>query len=73
MLPQTNVNDAYRFAEKIRQIIETSHFDKIKKITCSIGVSMLKKGDDTESLIKRADIGVYKAKNSGRNKTIIEV
>jgi diguanylate cyclase (GGDEF)-like protein len=73
MLPQTNINDGYKLAEKIRNIIASNEFDKIGTLTCSIGLSMLNKGDSHESLIKRADNALYKAKSSGRNRTIIEI
>jgi len=72
MLPQTDVNVAFKIAEKLRKLIETYKFDKLKNITCSIGISMLQKDDDYHSLIKRADNALYKAKNTGRNKTIID-
>jgi len=73
MLPQTNINDGYKLAEKIRISIASHKFKAITKLTCSIGISMLCKGDDTKSLIKRADTALYKAKTTGRNKTIIEI
>lgn len=72
MLPQTTVNDGYKLAEKLRKIIESHLFEGVGFVTCSIGISMIKKGDNPEDLIKRADIGLYKAKNSGKNRTIIE-
>lgn len=73
MLPQTNINDGYKLAEKIRNIIASNRFDKIQTLTCSIGLTMLDKGDSPESLIKRADNALYKAKSTGRNRTIIEI
>lgn len=72
MLPQTNINDGYKLAEKIRNIIALHKFDQIETLTCSIGLSMLNKGDNHESIIKRADNALYKAKSTGRNRTIIE-
>ncbi len=73
MLPQTNINDGYKLAEKIRKIISSNTFKHIQSITCSIGISTLGKEDTTDSLIKRADNALYKAKNGGRNRTIIEI
>jgi len=73
MLPQTNINDGYKLAQKIRNIIASHKFDKIGTLTCSIGLSMLNKGDTKSSLIKRADNALYKAKSAGRNRTIIEI
>ena len=73
MLPQTDVNDGYKLAEKIRKAIFTHNFEGINTLTCSIGLSMLNKGDNSEIIIKRADTALYKAKNGGRNRTIIEI
>lgn len=73
MLPQTNVNDGYKLAEKIRLAIQAHTFENVEKVTCSIGLSMLNKGDSHQKLIKRADTALYKAKNGGRNRTIIEI
>ncbi len=73
MLPQTNINDGYKLGEKIRKTIASYEFDKAASLTCSIGLSMLNKGDTKETLIKRADNALYKAKTTGRNKTIIEI
>lgn len=72
MLPQTDINAAYKIAEKLRKKIGSHPFENLKGLTCSIGVSMLQKDDDFHSLIKRADNALYKAKNTGRNKTIID-
>src|SRR6202035_5130202 len=43
------------------------------RVTISVGVSMLKPGDDTDSLIERADGCLYAAKRNGRNRVICEV
>ena len=43
------------------------------RVTISVGVSMLKPGDDTDSLIERADSCLYAAKRNGRNRVICEI
>jgi diguanylate cyclase (GGDEF)-like protein len=57
-------------AERIRENIENAHIgyegDEIK-ITCSIGIARLQKGDTLETVIKKADEALFVAKNSGRN------
>lgn len=72
MLPQTDMSAAFKIAEKLRKQISNHTFETIGTITCSIGVSMLQKNDDIHSLIKRADNALYKAKRSGRNRSIID-
>lgn len=72
MLPQTDLGAAFKIAEKLRKKVEEHDFGIMGQITCSIGISMLKKNDDEKSLIKRADKALYKAKKSGRNRSIID-
>ncbi|HCW92705.1 MAG TPA: GGDEF domain-containing protein [Flexistipes sinusarabici] len=72
ILPLTTSEDAYSVAERIR--IKLSEKDILKngvKITASFGVCTLKKEESIESFIKRVDTALYKAKHTGRNKTII--
>ncbi len=57
--------------ENIREDIEHSeinHNNQIIKITISVGLSFGKDDDSVETLLKRADTGVYKAKENGRNR-----
>lgn len=72
MLPQTDLSAAFKIAEKLRKKVAEYNFGIMGQITCSIGISMLKKDDDEKSLLKRADNALYKAKNSGRNRSIID-
>lgn len=70
-----NKNSAYNVAEEIRKKISTTQI-KVKKnkkinITVSIGVAELTKEKTLDELIEKADQAMYKAKKSGKNKTII--
>lgn len=75
VLPDTNKNDAFKVAERIRQKIENSNFifeDEKINITVSLGVSQYKDSDrNIKVLIDRADDALYKAKNEGRNTSTI--
>ncbi len=72
ILPETDKQTAFEIAERIRHRIETFSFKPHQTITLSIGISTYHKGEDAEDVTKRADIALYKAKNSGRNIVIIE-
>ena len=72
MLPQTNIEQAFFVAEKLRATIEKHKFDDVKHITCSIGVCQFHKSDNKDSLFKKVDQALYKAKNSGRNRVEME-
>lgn len=67
--------EAFQIAEKIRHKCEQRVFNlpdnKHIKITCSAGIAVHEGHPDYNMLIKHADLAVYKAKEGGRNKTII--
>jgi diguanylate cyclase (GGDEF)-like protein len=75
LLPKTSGEGAYVVAERIREeVAETIiDFQKEKQIsfTVSLGVSevIYEKDNHIEAVIKRADDALYKAKQSGRNRT----
>jgi len=68
ILPHTKRPNAIKIAEKIRIDIESTK--KVVPITMSFGVVEYVQGEDNESIFKRADKALYKAKESGRNKVI---
>ena len=57
-------------AEHVRVAIEYKDFISVPKITASFGVALSSKDDSLESLVKKADDALYKAKDTGRNKVI---
>ncbi len=74
ILPNTDLDRAYEVAEKLRSATERLKFkyrDKIFSITCSFGVASYKDGDTIETLIRRADKALYKAKET-RNCSVKE-
>ncbi len=70
ILPYTNIEDASKFADRIRCIVEEFVF-KSKKcdltITISIGITSYQDGDTVDKIIERADAQLYISKNNGRN------
>ena len=65
---ETAIEGAKVHAEKMRTIIEQTNFGKVKKITISVGVTMFNENDTIESITKKVDDALYKAKNKGRNR-----
>jgi predicted signal transduction protein with EAL and GGDEF domain len=39
-------------------------------VTCSLGVAKWEAGDTTDILIRRADVALYEAESTGRNKVV---
>lgn len=56
-----------QLAEKIRQEVETHDFNGIDPITVSMGLAEVTEEDNPQSLFKRADEQLYKAKAKGKN------
>ncbi len=61
------------FAEQLRQKVEHSEFENTIKITCSIGLTEVKKGDTAQIIFDRVDHAMYEAKTSGRNRIISNI
>ena len=59
---------AAELADRLREALERHHFSTVKKVTASFGVTAYQRGDTPETLIRRADLGLYKAKADGRNR-----
>jgi two-component system, cell cycle response regulator len=77
LMPDTGVNDAELVAERVRQAVGEKPFEingsRPLTVTVSVGVSFNENGADTaESLIKRADLALYRAKREGRNRVILD-
>ena len=66
--PQTTCKEALVLAQKIRISVENYKFEQIGTKTISLGISAFEKNDTEESLVKKADIALYQAKNGGRNR-----
>jgi diguanylate cyclase len=79
VLPNTALRQALTVADHIRRAVMAKELKKkstgeiLGRVTISVGVSMLKPDDDTDSLIERADACLYAAKRNGRNRVICEV
>lgn len=70
VLPATDTAGACTVAERIRSAVEEVVVPcdgKPVRVTCSLGVSEVRNGDDNLRLIRRADEALYRSKNSGRN------
>jgi diguanylate cyclase len=78
VLPATALRQALTVADNIRRAVMSKELKKkstgeiLGRVTISIGVSVLRQGDDPDTLIERADACLYAAKRNGRNRVICE-
>jgi diguanylate cyclase (GGDEF)-like protein/PAS domain S-box-containing protein len=68
--PDSAVDSAGKLAEKLRADREDLRTVDDIRVTCSFGVSQHKSNEDTDSLIRRADRALYRAKDAGRNRVV---
>jgi len=78
ILPNTVLRSAITVADHIRRAVMTKELMKrstgehLGRVTISIGVATLHKGDTVQSLIERTDSCLYAAKRHGRNRVMCE-
>jgi diguanylate cyclase (GGDEF)-like protein len=67
----TDTLNAHILAEKLRYIIANLSFSEGFQITASFGVTTLKAQASLDDLFKAADTALYQAKNTGRNRVVV--
>ena len=72
VLPECDKNGAYDVAEKIRKNIENEEFESGIKITISGGIREYDHKEPLYTLIDKSDTNLYKAKDSGRNRIVMD-
>jgi len=77
LLPETDLENAARTADKIRQLYNTQwpyelEYDghKVDRATLSMGVTLAASDENSERLIKRADLAMYTAKREGGDQVV---
>ena len=67
LLSGTAIDNSRIFADKLLKEMRNMVFDKAGKITASFGVTEYRLGETSDSMLKRVDELVYRAKSEGRN------
>jgi diguanylate cyclase (GGDEF)-like protein len=68
LLPDTQEAAATLVAEQLRASIAESSLLDGRRVTVSVGVSELRRGETVDSWMKQADDALYAAKKAGRNR-----
>ncbi len=72
LLPSTLLDEAVPMAERIRIEVEQEAFPVAGQITISLGVAQFRSEESVDSLLKRVDAALYRAKQKGRNRVVVE-
>ena len=78
ILPNASLAQAHSVADRMRmtvskrEVIKRSTGVNLGKITISAGVAMMAPDDTPQSMLHRADLCLYAAKNAGRDRVITE-
>ncbi|ATP30278.1 GGDEF domain-containing protein [Chromobacterium violaceum] len=70
--PETEQAGALTLAENIGQLLRETDFGAVARVTASIGVATLSDDDTPDSLVHRADMHLYAAKQAGRDRVVGE-
>ena len=73
VLPCTALGDAEDIAARIVDDVGElciQHGQTLLAVTCSIGVTTMRAGDDCRTMLSRADEALYRAKAAGRNRAV---
>lgn len=68
--PKTDTVGASKLAHILKEKISEHVFEDIGKITASFGVAQIDDGDTMEEVVAAADVALYSAKSSGKNRVV---
>ena len=73
LLPYTESGQAFALPERIRERLSQEDFiGNNHRVTASFGISQLRQTETVSEFMKRADMALYRAKESGRNRTVLD-
>lgn len=72
LAPSTNYQSASKLADTLRARIEQHEINTAGSITVSLGVAEHVSGESENAWFRRTDEALYAAKNSGRNRVVVD-
>ncbi|MYL82843.1 diguanylate cyclase [Desulfovibrio aerotolerans] len=75
LLPGTDLDGAGQLLERIRERLETASLrcgPARASVTATIGAAVVRCGDGVEDVVRRADAAMYRGKERGRNRVVLE-
>jgi diguanylate cyclase (GGDEF)-like protein len=75
LMPETRYNEAFEVAERIRSAVKEYAEKRLEgmKVSVSIGITQVDFSHDVniEQVVNRADEALYRAKNEGKDRTVV--
>lgn len=75
LLESADLSQAMELAERLRAKVADLRIETVQgplKLTCSLGASEWQPGDTIDALLRRADVALYAAKATGRNRAVAD-
>ena len=72
LLPDTGPAGARQVSERLRATLQDFHFPAGVRATASLGIASHRPGESLAGIIGRADGAMYRAKQAGRNRVVID-
>jgi diguanylate cyclase (GGDEF)-like protein len=73
VLPDTDLQSAQRLAERLCDAIRQTHFEGLKQVTASFGITVYQDGQVLEEMLHTADVAMYQAKQNGRDQVVVNL
>jgi diguanylate cyclase (GGDEF)-like protein len=70
IVPDVDTFGVQRVAERLRSVIADLPVAPVEQVTASFGTTTIQSGDSLESVLKRADLALYRAKERGGNRVV---
>ena len=70
IVPGVDASGLQRVAERLRLAIAGLSVLPVRQVTASFGTAMIHAGDDLETVLQRADLALYRAKELGGNRVM---
>jgi polar amino acid transport system substrate-binding protein len=71
IFPEADIQYISKLTQNLRLKIANHNFKDISNFTASFGLTLSNKDDNSDTILKRADIALYKAKETGKNKVVV--
>ncbi|HVX03959.1 MAG TPA: GGDEF domain-containing protein [Rhodanobacteraceae bacterium] len=70
MVPNVDASGLQTVAERLRTAIAELPVAPVEQVTASLGTAMIQSGDNLETVLQRADLALYRAKQQGGNRVV---